>query len=324
MNWVDLVIIIIFLLYAIEGAWHGLVQQVLDLTGFIITIFIAIWLYQPVSGWVVDHIGIQEPLSGPVAFLLVWFVAQGLISLGIHLLTPHIPERWRAARWNHLFGLIPALIKAFVVVAVIVTMTLLFPVPDRLKEQVSASGLGSRFLNQSSTVEGYLNKIFGRDLKQSLTFLTVPAQNEEVIAPEDSVKLEFTTDKGAVDRAAERQMLTLLNQERVKAGLAPLVWDEELAKVARAHSDDMFRRGYFAHKDPDGRSPFDRMANAGITFKAAGENLAYAATTELAHGGLMRSPGHRANILDKDFGRIGIGIVDAGSYGKMFTQNFRN
>jgi uncharacterized protein YkwD len=119
-------------------------------------------------------------------------------------------------------------------------------------------------------------------------------------------------------------MLVLINQERAKAGLAALAWDEDLAKVARAHSTDMFARGYFAHKNPDGLSPFDRMANAGITFKAAGENLAYAATVELAHGGLMRSPGHRANILEKDFGRVGIGIIDAGPYGKMFTQSFRD
>jgi uncharacterized protein YkwD len=52
--------------------------------------------------------------------------------------------------------------------------------------------------------------------------------------------------------------------------------------------------------------------------------LAYAASVDLAHNGLMRSPGHRANILSADFGQVGIGVIDGGIYGKMFTQEFTN
>jgi uncharacterized protein YkwD len=61
-----------------------------------------------------------------------------------------------------------------------------------------------------------------------------------------------------------------------------------------------------------------------INYIAAGENLALAQTVEIAHMGLMNSPGHRANILNPKFGRIGIGIMDGGIYGIMVTQNFRN
>ncbi len=86
----------------------------------------------------------------------------------------------------------------------------------------------------------------------------------------------------------------------------------------------MFEKGYFSHENLEGKSPFDRMEAAGIIFKVAGENLAYAATVDLAHNGLMRSPGHRANILEVDFGTVGIGVIDGGIYGKMFTQNFTN
>jgi uncharacterized protein YkwD len=74
----------------------------------------------------------------------------------------------------------------------------------------------------------------------------------------------------------------------------------------------MFARGYFAHETPEGRSPFDRMSADGVKFMTAGENLALAPTLQVAHNGLMKSPGHRANILAKDFGRVGIGILDGG------------
>jgi Uncharacterized protein with SCP/PR1 domains len=86
----------------------------------------------------------------------------------------------------------------------------------------------------------------------------------------------------------------------------------------------MFARGYFAHKSPDGKDPFDRMKQARVSFHAAGENLALAQTVEIAHTNLMNSPGHRANILSPDFGRLGIGILDGGFYGLMISQEFRD
>jgi uncharacterized protein YkwD len=118
-------------------------------------------------------------------------------------------------------------------------------------------------------------------------------------------------------------MLSLVNQERIREGLPPVKADPEIAEVARAHSRDMFAKGYFAHQNIEGKSPFDRIQEAGVQYKAAGENLALAPTLDIAHNGLMNSPGHRANILRKDFGRLGIGILDGGRYGLMITQNFR-
>jgi uncharacterized protein YkwD len=106
--------------------------------------------------------------------------------------------------------------------------------------------------------------------------------------------------------------------------LKPLKPDPELAEVARAHSRDMLARGYFSHVTPDGKDPFDRMRQANVRFLAAGENLALARTLAGAHQGLMNSPGHRANMLRPQFGRLGVGVLDGGRYGLMITQNFRN
>jgi uncharacterized protein YkwD len=102
------------------------------------------------------------------------------------------------------------------------------------------------------------------------------------------------------------------------------VADPDLTEVARQHSTDMFRRGYFAHVTPENGTPFDRIREAKIRFLTAGENLALAPSMQIAHTGLMKSPGHRANILRPEFGRVGIGIMDGGIHGLMVTQNFRN
>lgn len=107
----------------------------------------------------------------------------------------------------------------------------------------------------------------------------------------------------------EQDMLALVNRERRRRGLVPLRWDGRLADLARAHSRDMLARNYFAHEDPEGKSATDRAAEAGVTYRMLGENLAFAPTLRLAHQGLMKSPGHRENLLRPQFRRLGIGMV---------------
>lgn len=120
----------------------------------------------------------------------------------------------------------------------------------------------------------------------------------------------------------EALMLSLVNQERAKAGVAPLIADEALTRLARLKSRDMIDKNYFSHQSPTYGSPFDMMKSAGIRYTTAGENIAGASSVARAHEGLMNSPGHRKNILNPAFTRVGIGIVRGGAYGMMFTQMF--
>jgi uncharacterized protein YkwD len=138
------------------------------------------------------------------------------------------------------------------------------------------------------------------------------------------INLTFKINNAIAKPNYEAEMMQMINAERQKRGLKILVADTEMLQVARAHSQDMFAKGYFAHDDLNGKDPFDRMRAANIHFETAGENLALAQTVEIAHVNLMNSPGHRANILNPSFGRVGIGILDGGFYGLMISQEFRN
>src|SRR5690606_35523701 len=123
-----------------------------------------------------------------------------------------------------------------------------------------------------------------------------------------SIDLPFTTNSAKLRKDLEQQMLHMLNNARKQSGLPLLKFDEKLAEVARRHSLDMFRQGYFSHYSPDHKSPFDRIRESGIHYAIAGENLALAQNIKLAYEGLMQSPTHKANILSSRFGRVGIGI----------------
>ena len=140
----------------------------------------------------------------------------------------------------------------------------------------------------------------------------------------ERVNLGFQTNEFSIDEMAEKEMIDLVNEERTRRGLKTLTFDSRLRETARGHSGDMFSRGYFSHYSPEGESVADRAVKNGVDFLVIGENLAYAPNLQLAHQGLMNSEGHRANILSPDFNKIGIGIMDGGVYGLMFTQVFSN
>lgn len=122
--------------------------------------------------------------------------------------------------------------------------------------------------------------------------------------------------------AAEQTMIQLVNQARAQAGLRELSVDSALTQTARLKSQDMINLNYFAHQSPTYGSPFDMMSQFGINFQSAGENIACNQTVEAAHQALMNSQGHRDNILNSSFNYIGIGIIDGGQCGQMYTQQF--
>lgn len=125
----------------------------------------------------------------------------------------------------------------------------------------------------------------------------------------------------------ELRAFELVNTERVKKGLRPLVWDAELTRMARLYSEKMASQNFFSHKSPDGEGLRERCRAMGIVgFKRLGENLGYnkgfADAAVSAVVGWMRSEGHRDHILDREFTRSGLGIARSAEGRVYFTQVF--
>ncbi|MFI8088716.1 CAP domain-containing protein [Streptomyces sp. NPDC086080] len=125
----------------------------------------------------------------------------------------------------------------------------------------------------------------------------------------------------SAEAAARAEVLRLVNAERAKVGCSPVTANSELTDLATAFSDDMAKRGFFDHTDPDGDSPWDRARTAGVS-GLGGENIARGQTdAEAVMQAWMDSPGHKANILNCDFKTLGVG-VHIGPGGPWWTQNF--
>ena len=123
-------------------------------------------------------------------------------------------------------------------------------------------------------------------------------------------------------QAQEQEAGNLLNSDRARYGLAPLVIDPELCRIARIKSQDMLTNGYFAHTSPTYGNVRDMLTHFGYPYTAAGENIARYATLEKAQAALMSSPGHRRNILSTAYEKVGIGVALSAKGYVYLTQIF--
>jgi uncharacterized protein YkwD len=142
----------------------------------------------------------------------------------------------------------------------------------------------------------------------------------------------------------ERKVYTLVNEQRRAHNLPTIASDSGLADVARAHSADMVRRGFFDHVNPDGRDPRRRVETAGHPCRAVVSENIYEAiqysrivitngqkaydwktldqiASEIVDG-WMASAGHRANILGTGYATTGVGIAVSSNDEVYATQVF--
>lgn len=324
-NWIDAVIIVVYIFFILEGFGSGFIRSVFDFLGFVGSFALALHFYSVFGNFLFDNF----PLAQGVANAIGFFASAAFFELILNIIFRNIGKNIRnkftssdptggkfLTLTDHFLGILPGIASASVLLSFLLSTILSFPSSPLIKQAISSSLIGSNLVDRTQGMEQLVNEVFGGAISETLNFFTIEPQSNE------SINLKFSVNNAKVDSLAETKMLQIVNANRAEKGLAPLVFSSPLTNLAREHSNDMFKRGYFSHYTPEGYSPFDRMAQANISYTFAGENLALAPNVELAMQGLMNSPGHRENILSPKFRKIGIGVLDGGMYGEMFSQEF--
>lgn len=322
-NFIDFAIIVVILVYSLEGYALGFVKSFADFLTFVFSFAFGLTFYSIFGDLIIKTFNMPKGFGNAFGFFLGAFIFEILLTILLRfLILPLIFKSISKLKYSRELekyaGIIPGVFSALVLLSFILTLVVTLPIAPYLKNAVAVSKFGEPLVGSIQGFDKKLSKVFGGAAQDALTFLTIEPKSDELL------KLNFNASSVKVDEVSEGEMLSLINQERNQKGLDGLVGNNALQIVARSHCEDMLRRGYFSHYTPEGFSPFDRMTNADIEFNFAGENLAIAPSTKLAMQGLMNSPGHRANILSLNFGEVGIGVMDAGIYGKAFCQEFKD
>ena len=128
-------------------------------------------------------------------------------------------------------------------------------------------------------------------------------------------------DDGDTLAAYAKQVADLVNQERAKAGRSPLKVDVTVQSAAQVRAKEIVSS--FSHTRPNGSSFSSALTEAGVSFRGAGENIAYGQSSpEKVMEGWMNSSGHRANILNSSYTSIGVGCYQGAGGTLYWTQLF--
>lgn len=318
MNSVDLLLIAVLVRAAIAGVRAGFVTTAYGLVTWVTALLVALALQGP-TATLLARAGLASPVGRAVGFIAVILALETAFTLlGRAAVAPIVRALHRSrpgALLDRVLGVVPAILRVLVIAAIALAAALVLPVGNDVRAAIDGSRIAQVLVAQVSAIQPRLGAFAGEPDGAPLFVTRLGADDTQKLDLPDGLTL-------APDPEAEQQLFAAVNQERVSRGLGALEWDPRLVPVARAHSEEMFRLKYFSHQSAVAGSPFDRFAAAKVTYRRAGENLAYAHSVAAAHRGLMESPGHRENILHPEYTRIGIGVISAGPYGRMFTQLF--
>lgn len=318
MNYVDIILLLVMALAVWAGWKRGFIIGSINLIVWIGSLLAGFFFYQYAGNFLKETFPNLGVWTLPIAFFSIVVLSRIILGLIFNLILRQTPQEAHTNGVNRFLGIFPGIVNGIIYTTIIAALLLSVPLMYGITQKAKESVLTKRLAVNVGWLDDKISPIFDEAVKKSLTRTTVEPESDE------TVKLNFKVNDARARADLEFKMLGLVNQERTKRGLKPLKWDPQLVPVARSHSQDMFSRGYFSHYTLEGKDPFDRMKAAGIKYYSAGENLALGPTLSICHEGLMNSPGHRANILNPTYGRVGIGILDGGAYGLMISQEFRN
>lgn len=314
LNWVDYLILMLLIIHAYLGYSLGFLGATLDLTKLVISLIVGLVIYEFFGKILANTISIPQGFASAISFFTIAVLIQIFIRELLKKYFIFNPTIFKTV--NQIIGFLAGSLSGVIFSSFLLILAIALPVSSHIKDSVFLSQIGSVLVSYSQTAEKKLKEMLGGNILKGLNFLTVdPSSTEKII-------LNFRPTTTNVDRSAENYMLDLINEERFSRGLPELVFDDQLRNIGRQHCSDMFENRYFSHYNPQNFSPSDRLEEENIIYSRVGENLVLSPNASLAMEGLMDSPMHSANILSIYFGRVGVGVIDGGIYGKMFCQEF--
>ncbi|NTV31605.1 hypothetical protein HGA91_06535 [candidate division WWE3 bacterium] len=315
-NWVDTIIIVVLSWFIFQAWIVGVWTSIANFFTFLLALIGSFVFYRYMGNLFVEVFHWSEATSKALGFLAVSLLIEIIVGSLLSYAIARFNKHDESHPHFRILSLIPSIGQGLILISFVLMLIITLPITPSIKTQIVQSAIGGWMISQTSGLEQTIEAIFGEAIEESLTYkITKPGSTE-------SVPLEIDSFNLSVDTNAERELFELVNDERISRNLPALVYDDRLSEVARNHSKDMWERKYFSHYSPDGFNIADRLEQVDYVYTLAGENLALAPTVKTAHLGLMNSTGHRENILRPEFRSMGIGVIDNGYYGKMFTQVF--
>ena len=315
-NLIDILIILVIAYFIVEGWQHGFWVMLTDFVTFLGSLIISLKFYAYSADLIYNNFPVSKSISTVIGFLLTAVVSEAILSILALQAIKLLPLKLRNNKTAKYLSVLPSVGEGIVIVSFLLLLIMGLPVNPKIKTEISSSKIGGVVVEKTQSVEAKLKVIFGGIIEETISYMIIEPDSSRIVS------IQAVAGDLSIDETSEKSMFDFVNKERQKVGVKELQWYSEAVGVARAHAGDMWKRQYFGHISPEGKDVGTRLEEAGIEYLIVGENLALAPTVQTAMTGLMNSDGHKRNILDPNFDKVSIGVIDNGIYGKMFVQIF--
>ncbi len=321
-NWIDIVAVLLIAVYVATSTTKSLIIRLSEIIGFIVTLLLAFFVYPFLSNILITYFDVFRSPANIASFVFSFMLFQVGYYAFFRLTVRRYEDRFKgySRYWmNRTLCILQAFVLAVAMVSLLLSILVALPFSDSLQTDIVDSNIGGQLFRYSGFLAMNIEtRLIGHSPDDLLAFLAISSTDPSI----KKLSLSEASVDREIDISAEKTMLDLINETRKENDLDPLEMDRLLRKVARSNSSNMWDKDYYATDSSKRVEVAKRIANAGVIFDDYGENLALAPEENIAHRGFMNDPNKRKAILDPDFKRIGIGIVSAGMYGSMFTQEF--
>src|SRR6185369_4926457 len=214
-NFIDVLLVALIALSLLNGYRRGFILGVLDLAGWVLALVAGLRYYEPVSR-VIGRLELwSEVWDQPIAFVIVALFVGVMVHLIAYALLRRLSPEVHERPSNQALGLLPGLANGLITAAITSALLLSLPLSEGISERTRDSVLVNRLAGYAQSLEARLRPVFGEAIARSLNLLTVePDSNERVTLP-------FTVSSSSPRPDLEKQMLDLVNSERVANGLQP-------------------------------------------------------------------------------------------------------
>jgi uncharacterized membrane protein required for colicin V production len=317
----DFIIGIYLAALGVRGWVRGLIREVLDLVALVLGAAIAFRLAGPVGDFLTDRFGVTSEWAR-IGAGVVLFSAVGV---GLALANRTLSRMMSLPGLNllnRIGGVALAAAWGVMLLAVVLTILRAVPVAD-VSDAIDESRMASVLAGPDSVPVQILTTFGGERVASAVALLENLAGGRRlVVEGDDHIALAPNpVEVLSPASASAEELYVMLNRDRLAGGADPLPWSSELAAVATAHANEMYREGYLAHSSSTTGKVEDRVRAAGLPFVAAGEAIGLASTTRAVQAALLESDENRATMLNRGFDRVGIGVV-AGPYGLLVVEVF--
>ena len=320
-QYIELFVYVFIIFFIIYGWRKGFLLQFFYLMTLLIAVALSFrYSYQVgsyISNWFNSNIQLSEIFGGVLIFIIILTISSFFQNFIIN-------NQKQRDVGNKLLGASFSLLVSNLVLTLIFTITSIFYVPNFVEKTIENSNLISFYTDTNGTPQQALELITGTDLIKVVSRIKdLTGKTSVVVSEQGCIEIpKYSLSNLSNNFQQEEELYGLLIIERREENLIPLELSKNLSEVALNYAYEMYQEGFWCHKNPtNGELVGERLSKIGLPYIQIGENLALSSSVRAGHSSLMNSEAHKNTILDKEFKRVGIGIV-SGPLGLIIVQIF--